>query len=320
MVKRYLAKATLGLAGLLLAAGTAVAQNFPTRPITLVCPFPPGASADAALRALATAASKELGQQIIVENKPGVAGTLGASSIVNAKPDGYTLSQVTNTLVRQPFIGKTNYDVTRNFTYVLGVTAFEFGLAVRADAPWKSFQELIAYAKKHPGLNYGTSGVGAVQHQIMQRIGEIEQINWTHVPYKGQAPAMTDLEGGHLDLLSDTSAWAPFVDAGNFRLLAVYNETRLKRWPNVPTLKELGYDLADSVPWGIVGPAGMDPAIVKRLDAAFRKAMQDKVFLDALAMLGQEPRYLSSDDYRKYMLSRIPIERDVVEKYNLRNQ
>jgi tripartite-type tricarboxylate transporter receptor subunit TctC len=310
----------LWLAGLWLAAGAAVAQSFPTKPITLICPFTPGASADVALRALANAAGKELGQQIIVENKPGVSGTLGASNLVNAKPDGYTLSQVTNTLVRQPFIGKTGYDVTKDFTYIMGVTAFEFGLVVRADAPWKTFRELIAYAKKHPGLSYGTTGVGAAQHQAMHRIGEIEQIKWTHVPYKGQAPAMTDLEGGHLHMLSDTTAWAPFVDAGNFRLLAVYNERRLKRWPDVPTLKELGYDIADSVPWGIVGPAGMDPAIVKRLDAAFRKAMEDKTFLDSLALLGQEPRYLSSEDYRKYMLSRIPIEREVVEKYNLRNQ
>jgi tripartite-type tricarboxylate transporter receptor subunit TctC len=315
-----LTRATLGLAGLLLAAGTAMAQTFPTKPITLICPFPPGASADNALRALAAAAGKELGQQIIVENKPGVSGTLGASSLVSAKPDGYTLSQVTNTLVRQPFIGKTSYDVSKDFTYVLGVTAFEFGLVVRADSPWKTFGDLIAYAKKHPGMSYGTTGIGAAQHQVMHKLGEIEHIKWTHVPYKGQAPAMTDLEGGHIDLLSDTTAWAPFVDSGNFRLLAVFNESRLKRWPNVPTLKELGYDIADSVPWGIVGPAGMDPAIVKRLDTAFRKAMQDKVFLDSLAMLGQEPRYLSSDDYRKYMLSRIPIEREVVEKYNLRNQ
>lgn len=319
-MKRYLAKVTLGLAGLLVAAGTAMAQNFPTKPITVICPFPPGASADAALRALASAASRDLGQQIIVENKPGVSGTMGASGIVNAKPDGYTLAQVTNTLVRQPFIGKTNYDVSKDFTYVLGVTAFEFGLVVRADAPWKTFGELVAYAKKHPGMSYGTTGIGAAQHQTMHKIGEIEHIKWTHVPYKGQAPAMTDLEGGHIDLLSDTTAWAPFVDSGNFRLLAVYNEHRLKRWPDVPTLKELGYDIADSVPWGIVGPAGMDPAVVKRLDGAFRKAMQDKVFLDSLAMLGQEPRYVSGDDFRKYMLSRIPVEREVVEKFNLRNQ
>lgn len=294
--------------------------DFPARPVTLICPFTPGASADAALRALAGAAGRELGQQVIVENKPGVSGTLGAGSLVNARPDGYTLSQVTNTLVRQPFIGKTNYDVAKDFTYVLGVTAFEFGLAVRADAPWKTFRELVAHAKKNPGLSFGTTGVGTAPHQVIQRIGEIEQITWTHVPYKGQAPAMTDLEGGHIQLLSDTSAWAPFVDSGHFRLLAVYSERRLKRWPDVPTLKEIGYDIADSAPWGIVGPAGMDPAVVKRLDAAFRKAMQDPAFLESLALLGQEPRYANGEDFRKYMLSRIPVEREAVEKYNLRNQ
>jgi tripartite-type tricarboxylate transporter receptor subunit TctC len=307
------------LLGMLLAAGAATAQDFPSKPITLICPFPPGASADAALRALAHAAARELGQQVIIENKPGVSGTLGASSLVTAKPDGYTLSQVTNTLVRQPFIGKTNYDVAKDFTYVLGVTAFEFGLVVRADAPWKTFAELIAHARKNPGLSFGTTGIGVAGHQALLKVGEIENVKWTHVPYKGQAPAMTDLEGGHIQLLSDTSAWAPFVDAGKFRLLAVYNEQRLKRWPGVPTLRELGYDIADSVPWGIVAPAGIDAAVAKRLEAAFRKAMDDKAFLETLALLGQEPRYVGSEAYRRYMLARVPIERDVVERYNLRN-
>jgi tripartite-type tricarboxylate transporter receptor subunit TctC len=305
----------------LLASASSVAQQFPEKPITLICAFPPGASADAALRALAQGASKHLGQPVIIENRPGVAGTLAASALMQVKPDGYTLAQVTNTLMRQPFIGKTTYDAAKDFSYVIGVTAFEFGLAVRADAPWRSLDDVIAYAKQNPGkLSYGTSGIGTAQHQVMHRIGELKGIEWVHAPFKGQAPAMTDLQGGHIQLLSDTSAWAPFVDSGKFRLLAVYGVTRLKRWPTVPTLKELGYDIVESVPWGIVGPTGMDPKIVKVLHDAFRKAMDEPVFLASLEMLGQEPRYMSSDEYRKYMHGRIPIERQVVEKYGLRQQ
>jgi tripartite-type tricarboxylate transporter receptor subunit TctC len=300
---------------------TASAQTFPDHPITLLCAFPAGAGADAALRTLAQGASKHLGQQIVVDNRPGVGGTLAAASLMNAKPDGYTLAQVTNTLMRQPSIAKTPYDPAKDFSYVLGVTAFEFGLVVRADSPWKTLDEFTAHAKKNPGrVTYGTSGIGTAQHQVMERIAEIKGITWTHAPYKGTAALLTDLQGGHLDAVSDTSAWGPFVESGKFRLLAVYNATRLKRWPTAPTLKEAGFDLAESVPWGIVGPTGMDPKVARRLQDAFRKAMDEPAFLETLAILGQEPRYMSSDEYRKYMIDRIPLERAVVEKYNLRQQ
>jgi tripartite-type tricarboxylate transporter receptor subunit TctC len=301
------------------AAGASWAQTFPTRPIVVMCAFPAGAGADAVLRALALAAAKHLGQPVIVENRPGVAGTLAATSLMNARPDGHTLAQVTNTLVRQPFIAKTQYDISKDFTYIIGVTAFEFGLVVRADAPWKTLDDFLAYAKSNPGrISYGTSGIGTAQHQVMERLAELKGIDWLHVPYKGTAALITDLQGGHVHAVSDTTAWGPFVEDGKFRLLAVYTPERLKRWPSAPTLKELGYDLGDSVPWGIVGPTGMDPKLTKTLHDAFRKAMSDPVFLAALEPLGLEPRYLGSDEYRRYMHGRIPHERAVVERFNLR--
>lgn len=305
----------------LLAAMAVAAQGFPDRTITLLCAFPAGAGADATLRALALAASKHLGQTVVVDNRPGVGGTLAATTLLNAKPDGYTLAQVTNTLMRQPSIAKTPYDPARDFTYVLGVTAFELGLVVRADSPWKTLDELIAYAKANPGkVTYGTSGIGTAQHQVMERIAELKGLSWTHIPYKGTAPLMTDLQGGHVHAVSDTTGWAPFVDSGKFRLLAVYNGDRLKRWPQAPTLKESGFNFAESVPWGIVGPTGMNPAIAKQLQEAFRKAMSDPAVLNTLVLLGQEVRYVPGDEYRKYMVDRIPLERAVVDKYNLRMQ
>lgn len=294
--------------------------EFPDRPITVLCAFPAGAGADASLRALAQAASKVLGQTVIIDNKPGVAGTMAATTLMNARPDGYTLAQVTNTLIRQPFIAKTNYDPAKDFSYVIGVTAFELGLVVRADAPWKTLDEFLAYAKAHPNLSYGTSGVGTAQHQVMERIGELRGIRWTHVPYKGTAPLLNDLAGGHLPAVSDTSGFAPFVDAGKMRVLAVYNSQRLKRWPQVPTLRDLGFDIAESVPWGLVAPAGTPPETTRKLHDAFRKAMADPQFLATLESLAQEPRYMSSEGYRKYMLERAPIEKAVVERYNLRLQ
>jgi tripartite-type tricarboxylate transporter receptor subunit TctC len=317
---RFLVSCVLACAAAFMAA-PAWSAGFPEKPVVVLCAFPAGAGADATLRALAQAAGKYLGRQVIVDNRPGAAGTLAAAMLTNAKPDGYTLAQVTNTLVRQPFIAKTAYDPAKDFTYLIGVTAFELGLAVRADAPWKTLDDFVAYAKANPGkVTYGTSGIGTAQHQVMERIAELKGLTWTHAPYKGTAPLLTDLQGGHLDAVSDTSGWAPFVDSGKIRLLAVYGPQRLKRWPQVPTLRDRGFDISESVPWGLAAPAGVDPAVARKLHDAFRKAMDDAQFIENLAVLGQEPRYMDSETYRKYMLDRTPIERAVVQRYHLKLQ
>jgi tripartite-type tricarboxylate transporter receptor subunit TctC len=305
--------------GATLCSGLASAQKFPDRTITLICPFTPGAAADAQLRALAQALSKEIGQPVIVDNKPGAAGTVGAAVLAGAKSDGYTLAQVTNTIIRQPFIAKTTFDPIRDFTYVIGVSTFDFGLVVDASSPWKTFAEFTSYAKQNPGkVSYGTIGNGSVPHQVMNRIGSKLGIEWSHVPYKGSGPAQIDLQGGHLTALSDTTGWSPFVDSGKFRLLAVYGEKRLKRYPNAPTLKELGLDIVDSAPWGIAAPKGVDPARVKFLHDAIRKAMADPGFIQALDVMANDVYYMSTRDYQKYMAGRVAIEQEVVEKYGLR--
>ena len=299
--------------------GSAHAEKFPERPITLLCGFTAGATADPLLRALGQALSKQLGQPVIIDNKPGAAGSLAASILANARPDGYTLAQVTNTIVRQPFINKTNYDPIRDFTYIIGVSTFEFGLVVDANSPWKNFGEFTTYAKKNAGkVSYGTIGIGSVPHQVMHKIGMKLGIDWTHVPYKGSAPAQSDLQGGNLAALSDTTAWVPLVDSGKFRLLAVYGQKRLKRYPDVPTLNDLGLNIADDAPWGIAGPKGMPADRVKILHDAFKVAMQDPVFLNALDLVAGEPRYMSTDEYQKYMAARVPIEKEVVDTYGLR--
>jgi len=307
--------ATAALTGL----ATAHAEKFPERPITLICGFTAGASADAQLRALGQALSKQLGQPVIIDNKPGVAGTLSANALANAKPDGYTLGQVTNTLVRQPFIQPTRYDPIKDFTYIIGVSTFDFGLVINANSPWKNFGEFTDYAKKNPGkASYATIGIGSVPHQVMHKIGMKLGIDWTHVPYKGTAPAMNDLQGGNLTAVSDTTGWVPFVDSGKFRLLAVYGQKRLAHYPNVPTLKELGLNISDESPWGIAAPKGMSPDRVKVLHDSFKAAMQDPVFLQSLEITANEPRYMSTADYQKYMAARVPIEKEVVETYGLR--
>jgi tripartite-type tricarboxylate transporter receptor subunit TctC len=294
------------------------AQAFPARPVTLICPWPAGGGADAQMRALATAAGKVFGQPVVIENRPGAVGTLGPVALLNARPDGYTLSQATNAVYRQPFINKTPYDPATDFTFILGVTGFNFGLVVRSDSPYKSLADVVQAAKAAPGkVNFGTFGNGSPPHTVMDRIAARHGVQMTHVPFKGTAEGMTALRGGHIEALADGTGWAQFVDTGQFRLLAVFGDKRLQRWPNVPTLRELGYDISEASPWGIIGPKGMDPAIVKALHDGFRKAMDDADFLKALDAVAQEPMYMNTEDYRKYSLGQIPVQKAIVEKYRL---
>ena len=259
---------------------------------------------------------------MVVETRAGASGTLGPASLLRSPPDGYTLSFATTiALLRQPFIQPTRYDPAKDFTYIVGVTRFECGLVVRADAPWKTLDEFLKDAKRNPNkISYGTVGVGTAQHTAMLRLADKLGIEWTNVPYKGSGEVFNALSGGHVDAISETSGWAPFVDDGKFRILALYGDRRLKRWPQAPTLKEAGYDIVESMPWGIIGPAGMDPAEVKTIHDAFRKGMQDPAFAANLSTVGQEPWNADSRTFTDYVLSRIPVERELVAKYKLKQQ
>jgi len=314
-------RTVLASAALLTAAARAESK-FPTRPISVICPFSPGGTADAQLRVLVAAAAREVGQPMIVETRSGASGTIGPASLLRNPPDGYTLSFATTiALLRQPFIQPTRYDPAKDFTYIIGVTRFECGLVVRQDAPWKTLEEFLQDAKRRPNkISYGTVGVGTAQHTAMLKLADKLGIEWTNVPFKGSGEVFTALSGGHVDAISETSGWAPFVDSGKFRILALYGDRRLKRWPNAPTLKEKGYDIVESIPWGIIGPARMDPSLVKALHGIFRKAMQDPSFTSNLEILGQELWGADSKAFTDYALSRIPIERDVVDRYHLKQQ
>lgn len=304
----------------MLAASARAQPRFPARPITVICPFSPGGTADVQLRVLAAATAREIGQPMVVETRAGAAGTLGPSSLLNSAADGYTLSFATAiALLRQPFIQPTRYDPAKDFTYIIGVTRFECGLVVRSDAPWKTLDDFLRDAKRKPGgMSYGTAGTATAQHTAMLKLADKLGIDWTNVPYKGSAEVFNALSAGHVDAISETSGWAPFVDSGKFRVLAMYSDKRLKRWPDAPTLKESGHDIVESVPWGIVGPAGMDPATVKALHDAFRKALQDPAFASNLATVGQEIWGADSRTFTDYVLSRIPVEREVVSRYRLK--
>jgi len=311
---------TVVAAGFALAASVgAQAQDFPARPVTLIVPWPAGGSTDVGMRALASAAEKHLGQSIVVENRPGGSGTLGPGQMAaTARPDGYTIAQIPITVFRFPFMTKTTFDPSTDFTYIIGVSGYTFGVVVRDDAPWKSFQDLTADAKSNPGkINYGTPGAGTSLHITMEQIARQQGIKWTHVPFKGNAESMNALLGGHIHVVADSSGWAQLVNAGRFRLLVTWGVARTKNWPDVSTLREIGIDMVSNSPFGIAGPKGMDPKIVRVLHDAFKKGLEEPSYAAAVANLDQELFYLSSEDYQNFAMRQIEEARRFITELGL---
>ena len=276
---KHLHRCILIALGVLWLGGAEIsrAQDFPTRPVILVVPWPAGGTTDVGMRALASATEKYLNQKVVIENRPGAGGVLGPQQVAqNSTPDGYTLVQIPITVFRYPFMHKTTLNPATDFTYIIGITGYTFGVVVRNDAPWKTFQEFLAYAKANPGkINYGTPGAGTSLHITMEQIARQQGIKWTHVPFKGTPETTGALLGGRIDAVADASGWAPLVNSGQLRLLVIWNAARSKNYPDVPTLRETGVDLVSNSPFGIAGPKGMDPKTVQILHDAFKKAAED---------------------------------------------
>lgn len=313
-------KRTLFAAALLAVACATHAQKFPEKPITLIVPWPAGGSTDLSMRALAEAASRHLPQKVVIENRPGVGGTLGAQHLAqNARPDGYTVSQMPITVFRHPHMTKTNYDPMADFTWIIHLTGYTFGVVVRADSPFKTFRDLVEYARANPGkLTYGTPGNGTSLHITMEQIAIKEGVKWTQVPFKGYADNATSLLGGHTMSLADSTGWAESVTAGKMRLLVTWGERRTKRWPEAPTLVDLGYGIVSNSPYGLAGPKGMDPAVVKVLHDAFKKGLEDPKTLEMFERFDQDSAYLDSAAYAAHARKSFQEEGEMIRKLGLK--
>ncbi len=278
---------------------TAFAQTYPARPVTFIVPWPPGGSTDISMRAIAAIAEKHLGGRIVIENKPGVSGTMGAQALAQgARPDGYTIAQMPITVFRLPHMMKTNFDPMSDFTWIIHLTGYTFGVVVRSDSPWKTWGDLVAHAKANPGkVTYATPGNGTSLHITMEDIAQREGIQWVQVPFKGYAEGAAALLGGHVDVHSDSTGWGEQVNGGRLRLLNTWGAQRTKRWPAVPTLRDLGYPIVSNSPYGLAGPKGMDPAVVKALHDAFKKALEDPEYQKILEKFDQDAFYLNAADY-----------------------
>lgn len=294
-----------GLAGATLLAAPMVARGQskwkPDRPITVYNPFAAGGVTDVHIRMLGETVSRVLGQQVLVDVKAGAAGTLAPAMLLNAKPDGTALACMSINSLRYPHYQKTNWDPLRDFTYICGLSGYTMGIVVKANAPWQTLEELVAAGKKDPEkYNYGTSGIGGTGQLTMIEVEQVTGAKFTHVPYKGGAEWMQALLSEQVHFLCDAAQWAPFVDNGQCRILAMATEERIPKYKDVPTLIERGVKVVGQSPYGIVGPKGMPPEIVEAVYLAYKEAMGDPKVNEYLEKFLQMPWYKNPAEYRAF--------------------
>lgn len=319
MQRRHLLQSAAALAlPALGASAQAQPAGFPSRPIKLLVAFPPGGPTDLTMRSLADGASRVLGQPVIIENKSGAGGTLPAQMLQSSSPDGYTLAQIPLGVFRLPYTTKINWDPVKDLSYIINVTGYAFGVVVPMNSPIKDWADFVRFARANPGtLSYGSTGTLTSPHLTMELIAQQLGIELLHIPYKGSADLAQAISGGHLMAAADSTGFAPLVEAGKLRVLNTWGETRLAKFPTAPTLKELGINIVQNSPFGIAGPRGTPPDVVKRLHDAFKQSMEQPGFLTALERYDMLPIYKSSADYGKFAEVTFTREKALIEKLGL---
>jgi tripartite-type tricarboxylate transporter receptor subunit TctC len=312
LVRRALLATLLACA----TAGGALANDaFPGKPIQLVLPFPPGGSFDPIFRALANAAAQDLGQPVVLMHKPGAGGVTGTAGLATMnEADGYTIAVMHNSVIRAPLVQKVTWDPLRDFTYLIGLANLTTGITVANDAPWKSLRELLEDAKKRPGaISWGNVGAISVNRIYAERLAKAAGGKFNLVPFKGGSESFQALIGRHLDVYGDPG-FGPQVQGGKARLLATFTAQRLKRYPDVPTVREVGYDLVIESPVGLVAPKNLDAKVATRLQAAFRKAANDPAYLQQLEAFDMQANLMTGEAYAAYARSQFEREQKMLNE------
>lgn len=314
--RRFLS--AMGAAAAVAATPRALAAGYPERAITFICPWPVGGTADLTMRALCTAASKQLGQSIVFENKAGASGMLGLKALASARPDGYTIGQIPVSVARFAQLGTVQLNPMRDLTYIARTSGQTFGIAVKADSPFKTLKEFVAAARAQPGkLSYGHAGIGGATHVGMEEFALAAGVTLNAVAYKGGAPALADLMGGQIDAVADSSSWAPHVKSGKLRLLATWGEKRTQDFPDVPTLRDQGFDVVVDAPNGVGAPRGLDASVERRLREAFRAAVASSEFTSVCDRIDVPVMYLDGPDYEQYVAAVVQREKTLIERLKL---
>jgi tripartite-type tricarboxylate transporter receptor subunit TctC len=302
-------KLTIVLAALaaVAAALPAHAQQYPNRPITMIVPFPPGGIADITGRPLAVSMSKVLGQPVVIENKAGAGGAVGHAFVAKAKPDGYTIMTALSSIAVIPEADKVNgrpstYQMS-DFTPIALISADPTILLVPAGAPWKTLKELIDDARSRPGkISYASSGVYGTIHTCFEMLAQAADVKLLHVPYKGGGPAMTALLAGETNLGAQSPGVSdPHIKSGKIRVLGSWAGARTASLPDVPTMKEQGFDVEFYIWAGVFAPAGLPPEVRERLTAAVRQSAQDPEFVKALTNVNTPVNYKEGKDFDVFL-------------------
>lgn len=298
---------TLMLCAMAATVPPAMAQGYPAKPVKLVVPFPPGGAVDLYARTIQPELAKALGQPVIVDNRIGASGMIGAEAVAKAPPDGYTLlvGNIAVYAMNSATYRKMAYDPLKDFTPVVQTVLVPYVLVVNPSLPVRTVPELLAYAKTNPGkLSYGSSGAGSAQHLAAELFRSRTGAEMTHVPYKGVGALVTDLIAGHINVaFADQASMMPHVKAGKLRLVATAGTHRIPELPDVPTVTEAaklpGFEISG---WqGIAGPAGLPPAIVKRLNEAFNQVQAEPSVKQSFAAAGLTPVGGTPEEFTRYV-------------------
>lgn len=297
----------LALMALAFIAPAAGAQDFPNKPIHIVVPFAPGGGTDVLTRILAQQVSEEFKQQVVVDNKPGAGGVLGAGIVVKAPADGYTLYVSSTATAMMPSLYKNlGFDPIADFAPIALIGTSPFILIASNSLPARTLPEMIALAKAKPGaLSYGSAGIGSVNHVTMELFKAMAGVNILHVPYKGSSAALADVIGGQVSMMMDTVISATQqVKSGTVRALASTGAERSPLSPDLPTISELGSKGYEATVWyGLVAPKGIPDAIAQKLNMQFNKALSSAAVRQRFATLGAEPVSSTTADFGKLMVS-----------------
>jgi tripartite-type tricarboxylate transporter receptor subunit TctC len=296
----------LAIALSLLVTPGAAANGYPDHPIRLVVPFPAGGGADNLARTIMPRVEALLGQTIVIDNRPGAGGNLGAEWVARAAPDGYTLLYGTNGThsINASLYGNLRFDPVKDFAPVSRMTSIAAMLIVDPRLPVHSVAELIRHAKDHPGkVNFASAGNGTTSHLAGELFKTMAGVDIVHVPYRGGAPAMTDLIGGQVQMMIDVMANAyPMVRSGRVRGLAVSTAQRFTGAPDVPTIAESGLPGFEASAWdGILAPVGTPRPVIDRLNAAIHEALRDPALVQALRGLGAQPAPNTPEEFARYI-------------------
>jgi tripartite-type tricarboxylate transporter receptor subunit TctC len=308
----------LSLASLMIGIAAANGQPYPNRPITIVVPFAAGGLADSSARQLAQVLKNQLGRAVIVENRPGAGGTIGARSVQAANPDGYTLlyGSVGPMVGSLYLIKDLPYHPLKDFVPIYGLTETPMVLVTQSTKPYKNLKELVAYAKAYPGkVTYGSVGLGSTLHLISMMLEQSGEIQMLHVPYKGSAPALNDLLGGQIDILFDyLPTSSPHIEAGTLRALAVSSSKRVPGY-DIPTASEEGLAGVVLSPWyGIFAPKGTPAEVVEKLSTSFAQAAKTPAVVQYNHVAGAVPLDLGPIEFAKFIDAEIAKWKDLIEK------